>query len=150
MKRTILFPLFFLLPVWAISQVNDLFKMRKDSTGFELTLKGASHLASLPLKCITQEFPNKTSHTSNSDSDHVLMPKQLHPTFYSCFDWHSSVHGHWMLIRLLKQFPSMSEANDIRAALNKTITQENIIKKLTISACRSPLRGKEPMAGHGY
>ena len=131
MKRTILFPLFFfLLPVWAISQVNDLFKMRKDSTGFELTLKGASHLASLPLKCITQEFPNKTSHTSNSDSDHVLMPKQLHPTFYGCFDWHSSVHGHWMLIRLLKQFPSMSEANDIRAALNKTITQENIIKEV--------------------
>nr|WP_287424151.1 DUF2891 family protein [Candidatus Brachybacter algidus] len=68
--------------------------MKKDSTGFELTIKGASHLASLPLKCITQEFPNKTNHTSNSDSDHVLMPKQLHPAFYGCFDWHSSVHGH--------------------------------------------------------
>jgi hypothetical protein len=107
-----------------------LFLIKKDSSGFELTVKGASHLASLPLKCITQEFPNKTSHTSNSDSDHVLLPKQLHPVFYGCFDWHSSVHGHWMLIRLLKLFPFMPEAAAIRAALNKTITKENIIKEV--------------------
>ena len=123
--------LFILLPaLQANAQVTDLFKIRKDSSGFELTIKGASHLASLPLKCITQEFPNKTNHTSNTDSDHVLMPKQLHPTFYGCFDWHSSVHGHWMLIRLLKLFPSMPEATVIRATLNKTITKENILNEI--------------------
>ena len=114
--------------IWASawSQTPEFFRVKKDSTGFELTEKGASHLASLPLKCITQEFPNKTNHTSNSDSDHVLLPKQLHPAFYGCFDWHSSVHGHWMLVRLLKQFPQLPEGKRIRAALNGTLTKENI------------------------
>lgn len=105
---------------------SELFTAKADSSGFTLTAKGASHLASLPLKCILQEFPNKTNHTSNNDSDHVLLPKQLHPAFYGCFDWHSSVHGHWMLIRLLKLFPDLPEAADIRNTLNRTITTENI------------------------
>ena len=130
MKTAISVTAFLLLTISATSQVNDLFKVKKDSSGFELTMKGASHLASLPLKCITQEFPNKTNHTSNTDSDHVLLPKQLHPTFYGCFDWHSSVHGHWMLIRLLKLFPNLPEAGAMRAALNKTITKENIINEV--------------------
>lgn len=131
MKASTVSLLFFFFITTAHAQVNDLFVMKKDSSGFELTIKGASHLASLPLKCITQEFPNKTSHTSNTDSDHVLLPKQLHPSFYGCFDWHSSVHGHWMLIRLLKLFPAMPEAAAIRAALNKTITKENIAKEVS-------------------
>ncbi len=123
--------LFILLPaLQAKAQVSDLFLVKKDSSGFELTLKGASHLASLPLKCITQEFPNKTNHTSNTEKDHVLFPKQLHPVFYGCFDWHSSVHGHWMLVRLLKLFPSMPEATAIREVLNKTITPENVLNEI--------------------
>lgn len=130
MKLKYIFILILFASSTAKSQVNDLFAVKKDSSGYELTMKGASHLASLPLKCITQEFPNKTSHSSNTDSDHVLLPKQLHPAFYGCFDWHSSVHGHWMLIRFLKFFPSMPEATAIRAALNKTITKENIIKEV--------------------
>ncbi|MEI2737302.1 MAG: DUF2891 domain-containing protein [Chitinophagaceae bacterium] len=130
MKLKYIFTLILFASLQVRSQVNELFKIKKDSSGFELTLKGASHLASLPLKCITQEFPNKTNHTSNSDSDHALMPKQLHPTFYGCFDWHSSVHGHWMLIRLLKLFPQMPEAASIREALNKTINRENIINEV--------------------
>jgi len=112
------------------TQVTNLFVIKKDSSGFELTTQGASHLASLPLKCMEQEYPNKTSHTSNKDSDHVLLPHQLHPAFYGCFDWHSCVHGHWMLIRLLKLFPGMPEANAIRAAINKTITKENILQEV--------------------
>lgn len=108
------------------AQQTDMFIVKKDSSGFELSTKGASHLASLPLKCIGQEFPNKTNHTSNNDSDHLLLPKQLHPAFYGCFDWHSCVHGHWMLIRLLKSFPSLPEATAIRNAINKTITADNI------------------------
>lgn len=130
MKIISLFLFIFLSALQATAQTNDLFVVKKDSSGFELTIEGASHLASLPLKCITQEFPNKTNHTSNSDSDHVLMPKQLHPAFYGCFDWHSSVHGHWMLIRLLKKFPLMPEAAAIRTTLNKTITKENIINEI--------------------
>ncbi len=112
------------------AQISKMFLIKKDSAGFELTLAGASHLASLPLKCIDQEFPNKTSHTSNRDSDHVLLPRQLHPAFYGCFDWHSCVHGHWMLVKLLKLFPGLPEADVIRNAINKTITKENIEQEL--------------------
>jgi hypothetical protein len=129
MKKYFVILLLFSIAGHSIAQVNDLYSLRKDKTGFELTLKGASHLASLPLKCIGQEFPNKTNHTSNKDSDHILLPHELHPVFYGCFDWHSSVHGHWMLIRLLKTFPGLPEAGTIRAMLNKTMTRENMIKE---------------------
>lgn len=97
---------------------------------FELNIEGASHLAALPLKCLHQEYPNKTSHISISDTDHKMTPKQLHPAFYGCFDWHSCVHGHWMLIWLLKNFPAMPEAQNIRNAINATITPENIKQEI--------------------
>ena len=112
MKHKYIFLLIIFGALQSKAQVNDLFVIKKDSSGFELTLKGASHLASLPLKCILQEFPNKTNHTSNTDSDHVLLPKQLHPSFYGCFDWHSSVHGHWMLIRLFVETFSQSAGSN--------------------------------------
>ncbi|MBL0232585.1 MAG: DUF2891 domain-containing protein [Chitinophagaceae bacterium] len=108
------------------AQTEKLFDINADGMGFHLTLKGASHLASLPLKCIDKEFPNKTNHTSVNDSDHVLLPSVLHPAFYGCFDWHSSVHGHWMLMRLLKNFPQLPEAAAIRKALDHSLTIENI------------------------
>lgn len=110
----------------ANAQQDAFFTISKDSTKFTLTTKGASHLASLPLKCILQEYPNKTSHTSVSDSDHLMTPRQQHPAFYGCFDWHSTVHGHWMLIRLLKQFPSLPEQQQIRKILHQTINSQNI------------------------
>ena len=122
--------LYFFAITKANAQINELYLLKKDSSGFELTVKGASHLASLPLRCITQEFPNKTNHTSNSDTDHVLLPHQLHPAFFGCFDWHSCVHGHWMLIRLLKLFPNMQETAMIRATIDKTITKENILQEV--------------------
>lgn len=50
----------------------------------------------------------------------------MHPAFYGCFDWHSSVHGHWMLVRLLKDFPLLPEAKQIRNAISKNISEENI------------------------
>jgi Protein of unknown function (DUF2891) len=112
------------------AQTKPFFTVAKDSSKLELTEAGASHLASLPLKCIEQEFPNKTSHTSTTAVDHVLLPKQMHPAFYGCFDWHSDVHGHWMLVRLLKQFPNLPEAQKARATINRTITKENIIQEL--------------------
>jgi hypothetical protein len=108
------------------AKAQNYFHVNKDSSGFVLTAEGASLLASLPLKCIDQEYPNKTSHTSLSDSDHLLTPKQLHPAFYGCFDWHSCVHGHWMLVRLLKLFPNLPEAAAIRKAIHQTINAQNI------------------------
>ena len=91
-----------------------------------LTQAQASHFAQLALKCITREFPNKPDHVLNDDRD-VQNPKAQHPAFYGCFDWHSSVHGHWMLVRLLRSFPDLPEARDIHNALNANLSTENIL-----------------------
>jgi len=90
-----------------------------------LTEKQASHFAALALKCVSREFPNKPEHVINNASE-VKGPKVLHPAFYGCYDWHSSVHGHWMLVRLLKMFPGLPESKQIRDALNANLTAENI------------------------
>lgn len=73
---------------------------------FQLDAKSAYHFAKLALKCIKKEFPNKLDHVMNDESK-VQKPASFHPAFYGCFDWHSSVHGHWMLVRLLKVFPDL-------------------------------------------
>lgn len=85
----------------------------------------ASHFAALALKCVSREFPNKPEHIINNAVD-VKNPRTLHPAFYGCYDWHSSVHGHWMLVRLLKDFPNLPEAKQIREALNANLTAENL------------------------
>jgi hypothetical protein len=64
----------------------------------------AERFAKLALDCVHQEYPNKISHTMNSDAD-VAPPRTLTPAFFGCYDWHSSVHGHWLLARLARQFP---------------------------------------------
>ncbi|HEV2834831.1 MAG TPA: DUF2891 domain-containing protein [Pyrinomonadaceae bacterium] len=90
-----------------------------------LTEKQASHFAGLALKCVSREFPNKPEHVINNASE-VKSPKALHPAFYGCYDWHSSVHGHWMLVRLLKTFPNLPEASQIRSALDANLAAANI------------------------
>ena len=87
--------------------------------------KQASHFAALALKCVAREYPNKPEHVINN-ADEVRSPKALHPAFYGCYDWHSSVHGHWMLVRLLKTFPNLPEAAQVRRALDANLTVENI------------------------
>src|SRR5215469_18942362 len=64
----------------------------------------ATRFAALALKCLHQEYPNHISHTLNSDAD-ARPPRELHLAFYGCLDWHSDVHGHWLLVRLLRLFP---------------------------------------------
>lgn len=112
--------------ITAHAQQTPFYSANADSTRFSLTLEGAAHLASLPLKCMNQEYPNKTGHTAAGDSDQVLTPKQLHPVFYGCFDWHSCVHGYWMLTRLLKTFPDLPQKADIVKAFNENITPEKV------------------------
>lgn len=92
----------------------------------ELTTEMASKLASMPLKCINQEYPNKTAHVINSEKDAILTPKELHPSFYGCFDWHSSVHGHWMLLRLLRTVPDLENKNKIISILEESFSPEKI------------------------
>ena len=95
----------------------------------QLSEESAQNFSQLALHCIQREYPNKLSHVMN-DSSEVKSPAQLHPVFYGCFDWHSSVHGHWMLVRLLKLFPGLPNAGEIRSALDKNLTKENIWKEV--------------------
>jgi hypothetical protein len=89
--------------------------------------KAAERFAKLALACVNKEYPNKISHVLNSDAD-VAAPRKLTPTFYGCYDWHSSVHGHWLLVRLLRTFPNASFAGAAREALRKSLTAENLKK----------------------
>ena len=91
----------------------------------ELTLEQANHLATLPLKCLQQEYPNKLGQML-IDSTEIQSPKKLHPTFYGCFDWHSSVHGHWSLVYLLKKYPNLANKEQIIQKLITNLSKENI------------------------
>lgn len=85
--------------------------------------------ARLALDCIHREFPNKISHVMQSEND-VARPSELTPAFYGCFDWHSSVHGHWLLTRILTTAPESSLHVEIEAALAKSFTAENMQAEL--------------------
>ncbi|MCX2573027.1 DUF2891 domain-containing protein [Pedobacter sandarakinus] len=92
----------------------------------KLTPEIAVKLSKMPLGCIVQEFPNKTSHVANTAVDGRLLPSELHPAFYGCLDWHSAVHGHWMLVRLLKTIPGLTNEREIIDQLNKTFSPEKM------------------------
>src|ERR1700719_1788577 len=79
--------------------------------------KTAERFAKLALACVHKEYPNKIAHVLNSDAD-VAPPRKLTPAFCGCYDWHSSVHGHWLLVRLLRMFPMhrLSERRATRCA----------------------------------
>lgn len=113
------------LSTFALKAQNSFLVKKADGT-LTLNEQGGSHFAKLALKCIHQEFPNKLGHVIGQEKD-VQRPKVLHPAFYGCFDWHSAVHGHWMLVRLLKTFPNLPESEDIRKALNQNLSPENIL-----------------------
>ena len=91
----------------------------------ELNVERASAFAKMARAGIDREYPNKPGEVLTGPQD-LKSPRALHPAFYGCFDWHSSVHGHWLLVRLLKLFPEMSEAGEVRARLREHLTLENI------------------------
>ena len=119
-------PILLLLPVIVICSFTI---AAQTNAQMSLTETQASHFATLALKCIQKEYPNKPDHTIN-DKDDVRNPREMHPAFYGCLDWHSTVHGHWMLIHLLKLFPNLPEAKQIRAALNANLSEKNIAGEL--------------------
>lgn len=95
------------------------------SSAQDLTLERANGLAGLPLKCLQKEYPNKLSQLL-ADSTELASPKTLHPSFYGCFDWHSSVHGHWSLVYLLKKFPNLDNREEIIRKLEINLSAANI------------------------
>lgn len=97
--------------------------------GQNLNLEQANHLATLPIKCLQQEYPNKLSQLL-ADSTEIAGPKDLHPAFYGCFDWHSSVHGHWSLVYLLNKFPDLKDRASIIKKLQVNLSKENIQQEI--------------------
>ena len=94
-------------------------------TPAEFDINAAQRFADLALACVHKEYPNKISHTLNSDAD-VAPPQKITPAFYGCYDWHSSVHGHWLLARLARTFPDATFGLPARAALRQSLTADNI------------------------
>jgi len=94
----------------------------------EFDINAAQRFANLALACVHKEYPNKLSHSLNSDAD-VAPPRKLTPAFYGCYDWHSSVHGHWLLVRLVRTFPNAAFAPSAREALRQSLTAENIAQE---------------------
>jgi hypothetical protein len=89
----------------------------------------AARFARLALTCLHQEYPNKIAHVMQGDAD-VRPPRELTPAFFGCYDWHSAVHGHWLLVRLVKRFPEAPFAPDARAALARSLAPENIASEV--------------------
>jgi len=91
----------------------------------ELNLQQAKKIFDLPTHCISVEYPNKLGNVLGSEND-LKSPKQIRPIFYGCFDWHSSVHGFWSIIKLMKDYPELDVDNKVRKQLNELITKENV------------------------
>ncbi len=91
--------------------------------------EAVERFGALALACVHQEFPNKLSHVLASAAD-VARPRELTPAFYGCYDWHSSVHGHWLLARLARTYPEARLAEAARAALAQSLQSEHIAKEV--------------------
>lgn len=85
----------------------------------------AGRFAALALKCLHKEYPSHISHDLQSDSD-ARAPRLITPAFYGCYDWHSDVHGHWLLLRLVHLFPDAPFAAEARAAVARSLTADSI------------------------
>jgi len=94
-------------------------------TTLQLRIEEAKKIIELPLHCLEVEYPNKLGQVLASDAE-LKSPKQLRPIFYGCFDWHSSAHGYWSVVKLVKQFPELDTNGSIDALLTKVFTAENV------------------------
>jgi len=121
--------------IWALALVIPLMGLAAEEatpsrSTDEFDAKAAERFAKLALACVHKEYPNKIAHVLNSDAD-VEPPRRLTPAFCGCYDWHSSVHGHWLLVRLLRTFPDASFASAARDALKQSLTAGNLKQEAT-------------------
>jgi hypothetical protein len=125
MRNVVVLLLFAVLSGWAGEKTASppLATANPSSGGFDAA--AADRFARLALACVHKEFPNKISHVLNSEAD-VAAPHQLTPAFCGCYDWHSSVHGHWLLVRLARTFPEATFTGPARAALHQSLSAENL------------------------
>src|SRR6266576_5432842 len=113
-----------LMPAAAIAADNPTSATANPSVG-GFDAKAAERFAKLALACVHKEYPKKIAHVLNSEAD-VAAPHRLTPAFCGCYDWHSSVHGHWLLVRLVRTFPEASFAGAASDALKQSLSAENL------------------------
>lgn len=126
-----LFRFTFLLLIIVISSCESprTSTINTENMTLDFTEKNAEYLYHFAYDCIEREYPNKLGQVLG-DSTYLASPRELHPAFYGCFDWHSSVHGHWTLVTLLTQFPDFEHRTAILRKLQANITKENIAKEV--------------------
>ena len=115
-------------PLCLLLFASSLFAAAQQPNVAMFDVKTAERFANLALACVHKEFPNHISHTLNGDGD-VAPPRKLTPAFYGCYDWHSSVHGHWLLVRLVRTFPDAPFVQAARDALRQSLTAENLTQE---------------------
>ena len=113
-----------LIVLWAVSEACA----QEHPNPAMFDMKTAERFANLALACVHKEYPNHISHTLTSDAD-VAPPRKLTPAFYGCYDWHSSVPGHWLLVRLVRTFPDDPFVPAAREALRQSLTAENLAQE---------------------
>lgn len=116
-----------ILMIMAVSifMMNDLMSQSPNLMIPPFTVETASKFSIQTIPCITNEYPVKITHTLESVKD-IASPRQLHPAFYGCYDWHSSVQGYWMLVKLIKLFPNLPQRDQIIKTLELNLTDQNI------------------------
>ena len=109
--------------------------------GFDAAAAG--RFVQLALDCAHREYPNKIAHVLNSDQD-IAAPRELTPAFFGCYDWHSAVHGHWLLTRLARAYPDAEFTPLARAAIGQSLTSEKIQGEVRYLAGRGRVSFERP------
>lgn len=122
-----IFPISFVV-CFAVAMFSDVQETELPQLGQPLSDDQVVAFARLALDGMHTQYPNKPSNVMVSDES-VQSPREMHPAFYGCFDWHSSVHGHWMLVKILRTYPTCSAAAEIRSKLSISLTAENLEKE---------------------
>ncbi|MBL8542233.1 MAG: DUF2891 domain-containing protein [Hyphomonadaceae bacterium] len=113
-----------------------------------LTQELAEKFSALALAHVSREYPNKLDHVLDSEAD-ALGPRALHPIFFGSFDWHSCVHGYWLLARLARRYPNISQAERITALFGERFTEANVAAECAYLG-RPSARGFERPYGWGW
>jgi len=95
------------------------------------TEEKAEYLYQFAYACIDKQFPHKPGHVWG-DQNRLMTPRERHPAFYGCFDWHSAVHGHWTLVTILSHFPDFRHREKILDKLTANITRDNIQQEMKL------------------
>lgn len=110
--------------------VAELSATLPDAEEAVLDAERAAEFVALSLHCADREYPNKPGDVVVDDRS-VKPPRELHPAFFGCYDWHSSVHGHWAMVRVLRRFPDVARAEEMRALLNAHLAPERMAVELS-------------------